>query len=176
METRVMAGGATVPWWLMLLEGLASLIIGIYLIASPIATTIVLVSLLGWYWLFVGITTTVTIFMDRTNWIWRGASGLLGILAGLAVIGHPFLSAVLIPEMVVITAAILVICFGFIRLIWAMKEGWSAAIIGAINIILGVLILGHPMLGIISLVYLAAFLGIAGGIAVIYLAIKMRRG
>jgi len=37
------------------------------------------------------------------------------------------------------------------------------------------LILGNPLLGIISLVYIAAILGIAGGIAAIYMAIKMRK-
>ncbi|MDD1748657.1 MAG: DUF308 domain-containing protein [Methanothrix sp.] len=163
-----------VPWWLVLLEGLAALIIGIYLIVSPIAATIILVGVLGWYWLIVGISTLVTILIDKTNWIWRAVSGLLGILAGLVVISHPLFSAVLVPEMVVITAGILVICFGFIRLFWAMKEGWGAAIMGVINIILGVLILGQPLVGITMLVYLVAVLGIVGGIATIYLALKLR--
>ena len=116
MEIQRKANGNIIPWWLVLLEGLASLIIGIYLIASPIATTIILVRLLGWYWLFLGITTIATIFMDKTNWIWRAISGMLGILAGLAVIGHPFLSALLVPEIFVIIVGVLVVCFGFIRL------------------------------------------------------------
>jgi len=175
MEIQRKANGNIIPWWLVLLEGLASLIIGIYLIASPIATTIILVRLLGWYWLFLGITTIATIFMDKTNWIWRAISGMLGILAGLAVIGHPFLSALLVPEIFVIIVGVLVVCFGFIRLFWALKEGWGAAIMGAVNILLGALILGNPLLGIVSLVYLAAILGIAGGIIAIYMAIKMRK-
>lgn len=175
MEIQRKANGNIIPWWLVLLEGLASLIIGIYLIASPIATTIILVRLLGWYWLFLGITTIATIFMDKTNWIWRAISGMLGILAGLAVIGHPFLSALLVPEIFVIIVGVLVVCFGFIRLFCALKEGWGAAIMGAVNILLGALILGNPLLGIISLVYIAAILGIAGGIAAIYMAIKMRK-
>lgn len=179
METSTFTGeakakGDLIPWWLVLLEGLSALIIGIYLIISPIATTILLVQILGWYWLIIGIFTIVTIFMDRTDWIWRAISGILGILAGMMVISHPLLSAVLVPEMVVIIAGILAICFGFIRLFWALKEGWGAALMGILNIILGLLILGYPLLGIVSLVYLVALLGIIGGIATIYLALKLR--
>ena len=163
-----------VPWWLVLLEGLAALIIGIYLITSPIDTTIILVRMLGWYWLFVGIFTIVTIFMDRTDWVWRAVNGILGILAGIVVINHPFFSAMLVPGMLITIAGILAICFGLLRLFWALKEGWGSAIAGVINIILGLLILGHPLLSIVALVYFIAILGIVGGIATIYLAIKMR--
>lgn len=46
-----------VPWWLILLQGLAALIIGIYLILYPVRTTIYLVQILGWYWLFAGLLT-----------------------------------------------------------------------------------------------------------------------
>ena len=163
-----------VPWWLVLLEGLAALIIGIYLIANPIDTTIILVRMLGWYWLFVGIFTIVTILMDRTDWVWRAVNGILGILAGIVIINYPLFSALFIPATLVTIAAILAIGFGVLRLYWALKEGWSSAIAGVLNIILGLLILGHPMLGIITLVYVAAILSIVGGVATIYLAIKMR--
>ena len=152
-----------VPWWLVLLEGLAALIIGIYLIAYPIDTTIILVRMLGWYWLFVGIFTIVTILMDRTDWVWRAVNGILGILAGIVVINYPLFSALFIPATLVTIAAILAIGFGVLRLYWALKEGWSSAIAGVLNIILGLLILGHPMLGIITLVYVAAILSIVGG-------------
>ncbi len=42
-----MSKGNLVPWWLILLQGLAALIIGIYLILYPIMTTIYLVQVLG---------------------------------------------------------------------------------------------------------------------------------
>jgi uncharacterized membrane protein HdeD (DUF308 family) len=166
--------GNLVPWWLVLLEGLAALIIGIYLITSPIVSTILLVSILGWYWLIVGIFTIVSIFMDKTDWIWRAITGILGILAGIVVISHPFFSAILVPTMVVTLVGILAIAFGLVRLFWAMKEGWGAALAGVLNILLGLLILSHPLVSIVTLVYLIAILGIVGGIATIYLAIKMR--
>jgi len=100
-----------VPWWLILLQGLAALIIGIYLILYPIMTTIYLVQVLGWYWIFVGLLTLATILMDKTDWMWRALSGILGIIAGMVVIGHPYWSAILVPETLVIVVGILAICF-----------------------------------------------------------------
>ena len=164
-----------VPWWLIMLQGLAALIIGIYLILYPIRTTIYLVGVLGWYWLFVGLLTLGTILLDRTDWIWRGISGILGILAGLVVIGHPFWSALLIPETLVIMAGILAICFGALSLFWAMREGWGAAITGVLSILFGLLILGSPLVGIAMMIYLLAGLAIVGGMASIYLAFQLRR-
>jgi uncharacterized membrane protein HdeD (DUF308 family) len=112
--------------------------------------------------------------MDKTDWIWRAVTGILGILAGIVVISHPLFSAILVPAMLVTLVGILAIVFGLVRLFWAMKEGWGAALAGVLNILLGLLILGHPLLSIVTLVYLIAILGIVGGIATIYLAIKMR--
>lgn len=177
-ETNIAGGlaakGDLIPWWLVLLEGLAALIIGIYLVISPISTTIFLVQVLGWYWLVVGFSTLVTIFIDKTDWIWRAVSGILGILAGIVIIGHPIFSAIFVPGMIVIIVGVLAICFGFTRLFWAMKEGWGAAIIGVLSVLFGLLILGAPLIGVTMLAYLLAGIGIIGGITTIYLALKLR--
>jgi uncharacterized membrane protein HdeD (DUF308 family) len=163
-----------VPWWLILLQGLLALIIGIYLILYPIRTTIYLVGVLGWYWLFVGLLTLGTILMDRTDWMWRAISGILGILAGIVVIGHPLWSALLVPETLVIIAGVLTICFGALSLFWAMREGWGAAIAGVLSILFGLLILGSPLLGIAMMIYILAGLAIVAGITSIYLAFQLR--
>ena len=170
-----MSKGNLVPWWLILLQGLAALIIGIYLILYPIMTTIYLVQVLGWYWIFVGLLTLATILMDKTDWMWRALSGILGIIAGMVVIGHPYWSAILVPETLVIVVGILAICFGALSLFWAMREGWGAAIMGALSIIFGLLIIGSPLLGIAILIYLLAVLAIVGGMATIYLAFQLRQ-
>jgi uncharacterized membrane protein HdeD (DUF308 family) len=165
-----------VPWWLVLLEGLAALIIGIYLFISPAPTVVLLVSILGWYWLITGILTLVTLIMDRTNATWRALSALLGIAAGIVIIGHPFWSAAIVPGTLVIIAGVLGVCFGFISLFWALKEGWGAAAVGVISVTFGLVLIGSPVIGIVMLVYLLGALGIAGGLASIYLALKLRSG
>ncbi len=163
-----------VPWWLILLEGLAALIIGVMLIINPVSTTILLVQILGWYWLITGILTLISLFMDRRDTTWKIISGILGILAGIIIIGHPYFSAVIVPATLIIIAGILGVCFGAISLFWALKAGWGAAIMGVLSIIFGLLLLGSPYLGIVMLVYLLAVLGIVGGIITIFMALKLR--
>lgn len=162
------------PWWLVFLEGLGALIIGIYLAISPVSTTISIVWVLGIYWLVTGILTLVYLFTDQTDMIWKLISGILGILAGLAVIEYPLLSALIVPTTFVIMVGIFGICYGAICLFYSFKFGWGAAIMGILSIIFGLLLLGSPYMGVVLLVYSLAGLGIAGGIATMILAFKMR--
>jgi uncharacterized membrane protein HdeD (DUF308 family) len=150
------------------------LIIGIYLIISPVSTTIFLVQVLGFYWLFTGILTLIHLFGDRSDMIWKLISGIIGILAGFIIIAYPMMSAAILPATFIILVGILGICFGFISLFWALKTGWGAAIMGILSIIFGVLLLGSPYIGVVLLVYFLAILGIVGGAAAIFLAFKMR--
>jgi len=112
--------------------------------------------------------------MDRTDWIWRAVSGILGILAGLLIFGHPLLSAPIVPGTVILIVGILGVCFGLSSLFWAMKEGWGTAIMGILSIIFGLLLIGSPVVSVLMLVYLQAYLCIMGGFVTIYLAIKLR--
>jgi uncharacterized membrane protein HdeD (DUF308 family) len=160
-----------VPWWLVLLEGIAAIIIGILFLAYPIRTVFFLVQVLGWYWLFVGILNIFDIFMDKSNWGWKLLSGILGILAGGLIIWYPFSAAVAIPFAFVIQIGILGLVLGCISLLQGFKGGgWGAAIIGVLTIILGLLIIASPMVSAVTLLYLGAFFSIAGGIMAIYMA------
>lgn len=163
------------PWWLVLLEGLAALIIGLYLIISPAKTILFLVQILGWYWLITGILTLIFLFMDRTDMIWKIVSGILGIVAGLVILAYPMYSAVLLPASLILLVGVLGICFGAISLFWALKAGWGAAIMGVLSILFGLILLGSPYIGIVMLVYFLAGLGIIGGLFTIYMAFKMRK-
>ena len=69
---------------------------------------------------------------------------------------------------------ILGVCFGVSSLFWAMKEGWGTAIMGVLSIIFGLLLIGSPVVSVLVLVSLLAYLCIIGGLVTIYLAIKLR--
>ena len=64
-EAASMEEPVPVPWWLILLDGIVGLIIGILLIAYPQATLTFIVVLLGIYWLIAGIFKIISIFVDR---------------------------------------------------------------------------------------------------------------
>lgn len=86
-KTECRAGARAFPWGMVLIEGIFSLMLGIFLITAPGMTTIFLVTVLGFYWLIRGIFSLVAIFTGETgmHWGWLLFSGILGILAGLLV-------------------------------------------------------------------------------------------
>jgi uncharacterized membrane protein HdeD (DUF308 family) len=125
-------------WWLFLLQGIATLILGGLLIISPGMTTAVLVQFLGAYWLVSGIFSIIGIFVgDREiHWGWFLLNGVLGILAGISVLNHPLLSTIMLPTMLVYLIAIEGIIMGIVSLINAFKGGgWGAGVWGVVSII-----------------------------------------
>ncbi len=53
------------PWWLVLLEGIAAAIIGLFLLTAPGATLFVLIQVLGIFWLVGGLFRIISIFLDN---------------------------------------------------------------------------------------------------------------
>src|SRR6266571_5999319 len=94
------------PWWLGLLGGIAAIIIGFLFLSSPAVTMTIILQFLGFYWLFTGVLDLVSLFVDRTEWVWKVVSGILGIIAGFIVIENPLWSAVLIPATLIMMLGI----------------------------------------------------------------------
>ncbi len=59
------------PWWLVMLAGIAAFLVGLLLLISPGMTLLVLVQILGAYWLVTGILSLVHLCIDRTLWGWK---------------------------------------------------------------------------------------------------------
>jgi len=164
-----------VPWWLVLIQGIAALIIGIFLLTQPAGTTLFLVQFLGIYWLVSGIFQIIGMFIDSTAWGWKLFSGILGILAGIAVINNPLYSTILVPTVLVFVLGIQGIIVGIVGLVQAFKgAGWGAGILGALSILFGIILLGSPFIAALALPWVAGIFAIVGGIAGIIAAFRMR--
>lgn len=134
-------------WWLFLLQGIAGIIFGLMLITFPGASLVVLVTFLGFYWLFMGIMSLVRVFVDRAvPWIWSLLIGIVGILAGVVVLRHPLFAALTVPAMIVIILGVQGLVMGVLDVIGGFSGGgfWSF-FMGAINILIGLLLLGSPL-------------------------------
>src|SRR5215469_16393579 len=79
----------SIAWWLLLLQGIALVIIGILLWLETGITLFTLVLFTGIYWLIGGIFDLVRVFTDRTGWGWRLVAAIVGVVAGIVVIRHP---------------------------------------------------------------------------------------
>lgn len=168
-------GSRTIPWWLVLLEGIAAVIIGLLLLAEPRMTITILVWILGIYWFVAGIFSIIGIFIDGTAWGWKLFIGILGIIAGLVIMRHPLWSGFLVPTVAVFVLGIEGLIIGVVRLIQAFQgEGWGAGILGVLSIIFGIILLANPFIGGLALPLVLGIFGIAGGILAIIMAFRLK--
>jgi uncharacterized membrane protein HdeD (DUF308 family)/predicted flap endonuclease-1-like 5' DNA nuclease len=164
-----------VPWWLVLIEAIAAIIIGFLLLINPGSTTVVLVRLLGFYFLISGVLSIISIFVNSSLWGWKLFSGIIGILAGIAIVDHPLWAALIVPTTFLWVLAIFAIIIGVIYLIQALQgAGWGKAALGALSILLGVIILGRPLLASLSLPLILGILLLAGGILALIDAFRLK--
>jgi uncharacterized membrane protein HdeD (DUF308 family) len=164
-----------VPWWLVLLQGVAAILIGLLLVTQPGATLFTLVIFLGVYWLVGGIFDLVGIFLDPTDWGWKLFSAILGILAGLLVVRNPLWASLVLPATLVWLLAIIGIIVGGVGIYRALTgAGWGAGILGAMSVIFGIILVLNPLISLSVLVYFAGIWAIVGGIATIAGAFWLR--
>ncbi len=164
-----------VPWWLILIQGIAALILGAYLIMVPAKTVVVLVQFLGWYWLFSGIFSLISLFMNRESWGWTLFSGILGILAGSMVIGSYISGAIIVTATFILIIGIQGIIAGGFGIYAAFKgAGWGAGIMGALSILFGFLIIANPVISMTVLPFVVGIFAVVGGIAAIIMAFKAK--
>jgi uncharacterized membrane protein HdeD (DUF308 family) len=168
----------SVPWWLVLLEGIAAVIIGIVLLAAPGITLFALVQITGFFWLIGGIFRIVSIFVDSSSWVWKLLGGIIGILAGLVVLQHPLWSTLLLPAVYVIILGIQGIILGGASLVMAFRGGgWGTGVLGVLSIVLGVVLLLNPLfIGIAVLPFVLGAFALFGGILAVVAAFMMRGG
>lgn len=176
-EYRLMGYEALqIPWWIVLLEGLISIILGLFLLFEPVETTITLMQILGIFWLLGGILTILSLLVDRKNMGWKLLSGLIGIIIGIIVFAYPFSPFVILALFVVILG-ILSIVHGALRLVWAFKGGGlGTAVLGILTIMLGVLLLANPLAGAVVLPWIYGFFLVIGGAAALIWGILARSG
>jgi uncharacterized membrane protein HdeD (DUF308 family) len=163
------------PWWLLLLEGVAAIIVGILLFTSTQKTVIVLVQFVGLYWLIRGIFDIVSIFIDHTAWGWKLFMGILGIIAGMLVLQNTLWAAIFVPTLMIWILGLYGIIGGIVMLIQAFQGGgWGAGIMGVVLILSGIFILANTLLTTITAIWLSGFVFVIGGIALIVQAFRQR--
>ena len=167
------------PWWLILMGGILNVVVGVLLLTAPVKTTFVLVLALGFYWIVGGIFTLVGMFVDHTAWGWKLFMGLLSIVAGTVILRYPLISAVTIPQVLVLVLGIQGVIVGIIGLIMAFKGGgWGSGILGALSIVFGVILMANfssPGM-VLTLVWVAGIFAMVGGLFQIVHAFQQRAG
>jgi uncharacterized membrane protein HdeD (DUF308 family) len=181
MEIAVMSTVALQPqrssvWWVFLLQGFAGIILGLMLLTEPGATIVALTTVLGFYWLIMGLLALVQVFVDRsTPWIWSLLTGVVGVLAGLFVLRHPLIAALTVPTVLVIILGVQGLVMGVLQIIGGFQGGGiGSLILGTINVLVGLLLLGSPVAAALAVPFVFGVLLLVQGVGLIILAFRVR--
>jgi uncharacterized membrane protein HdeD (DUF308 family) len=163
-------------WWLFLLQGIAAIILGLMLLTAPGATLLVMVTFLGFFWLIEGILSLVHVFVDRSiPWIWSLLVGIVGILAGVLVVRHPLLAALTVPTVLVIILGVQGLIMGALEIVGGFRGGGVGSfILGAINVLIGLVLLSSPATAALAVPFVFGILLIIEGICLLVWAFRVR--
>jgi len=163
------------PWWIPLIEGIALIIVGVLLFTSPLAAILSLTRVLGLFWFLSGIFEIVSIFLDRSAWGWKLIGGIIGLLAGYYLFTAPAAGALILGFTLVVMLGVQALLLGIVHIVQALRgAGWAMGVIGIINILFGVLLLGNTLVGMATLPFVIGAFAIVGGITAIYMALRLR--
>jgi uncharacterized membrane protein HdeD (DUF308 family) len=176
MATQTLSPPQPSIWWIFLLQGIAGILLGLMLITAPGATLVSLVTFLGFYWIVSGVLSFVQMFVDRSvPWIWSFLIGIVGVAAGVLLVRHPLVAALTVPTAIVIVFGIEGLVMGVLEFIGGFAGGGMGSFIrGALNILIGVLLLSAPLAAALAVPLVFGFLLLVQGAALIALALRVR--
>jgi uncharacterized membrane protein HdeD (DUF308 family) len=170
---------AAFPWWVMLLEGIALLILGIMFFTSPALTTAVAIWFVALYWVITGVVALVSLFWDRTQWGWKLVWGVISVMAGWYVLTNIIAGAVLLLWVYMLILGIQGLIMGVVELVQGFQgAGWGRGVLGAINLLFGGVLVywafNNPaVIGIFPFVF--GIFAVIGGIAAIVFSFQLRK-
>jgi uncharacterized membrane protein HdeD (DUF308 family) len=167
------------PWWLLLIEGIAAIIVGIFFFTSPAITATTVVFFVALYWVITGVVTLVSLFWDRSQWGLKLLWGIISVIAGWWIIGNLLLGTATLIWVYALILGIQGLVIGAVEIYQAFQgAGWGRGILGAISLLFGgwivYLAIGRPAAVVVLFAYVFAIMAIVGGIAAIFFAFQVR--
>jgi uncharacterized membrane protein HdeD (DUF308 family) len=166
-------------WWLILMQGVLSLVLGVLALVWPGRTLGILILFFGLFALLNGIVEVFAAIGAagvRQPWGWRLASGMFGILAGLAILKWPGVTALL----VVLLIGLWAIITGIIAIVRSiadraeLRHAWLVGLGGIVSVLFGIAMFAWPGVGLFTLAYLVGIYAIVFGVIECALAFEMR--
>jgi len=173
---RFLTAPGIFPWWLLLLWGILTLLIGCMFLITPAITTVLLVTFMGAYWLVGGIFAIASLVIDRSHMGWKIFLAVINILAGIVILLYPVYSTIFVLSFFVIFMGFWAIFIGVSHLYHAytMKDAGNA-VLGIISLIFGILLLIYPFVVAALLPYVAGGFAIVLGFVSIYVSFVAKK-
>ena len=168
-DEMLLCSAGLFPWWLLLLWGILTLIIGVMFLRTPEITTVILITFMGAFWLVGGLFSLGSLFVDKTNMGIKIFLAVINIIAGALIMIYPIFSTSFILSFFVIFIGFFACFIGCAHLFTAYKNKDAGnGVLGVISLIFGLLLLGHPLVTVALLPYITGgFCIVAGTVALI---------
>ena len=179
-----MAAGSTAAgqvtgsrWWVLVLVGVLSIIVGFVAVVLPGPTLLVVGILFGANLVVWGVFMLVMGFGEHlgvAHTLLRVVVGVLGILAGLVCLVHPgtgVLAVLLATSFWFILTGVADLVGGIHR----VEGRWLSVLLGVIGIAAGVIIVADPAVGLTTLVLLVGIGFMARGVLEVAAGLALRR-
>lgn len=181
-EADVVKQQVSKNWWILLVQGILTVILGIMLLMNPPATLIAIAWVLGLFWLVGGIIDIVGAFTGRTPraWYWDILAGAFSAIAGLILITQPLVGAVALPMAIALLLGVGAVIGGAFKVIGAIMmrkeiegEFWMG-LWGVILILLGGWIIFNLGASAIAYVFVMGILMIVVGVISVIGSFRLR--
>lgn len=163
-------------WWVVLLDGIVTLILGVLFLRSPETSLLALAVFLGGYWLIRGIIGIIGLGIGPGVTLgWRLFASICSIVAGVFVLAYPHTSSVLLPVVYVIVLGVNALISGAVYLYYgATGAGAGSVVLGVLDVIVGALLLAAPYQAALAVPYVLGIVLIIGGLAIVGTAFSVR--
>lgn len=167
-------------WWTLAARGALAVLLGVYALVAPGAFAQTFALLLGAYFFIDGVFALVAAFRfghQDNRWWALVAEGVFGVLAGVVTFGNPLATAralvYLVGAWALITGVVLIVAAVQLRRV-VPGEFWLI-LAGGVSVLLGLGLFAHPGAGIVAGAFLIGIYALAFGVALIGLALRLRR-
>jgi len=164
-------------WWVFLLRGILFILVGIYMIASPLTSFVALGFFFGLVIFVTGLAELLHATRNYTsqgNRRWHLALGVIDIILGIVLMGH-VAAGVAILRIIVGLWFIFrgISLFSFSR---TLRSSWMLKLGAVVTFIFGLLILFNAGFGSFTIILFIAIAFIITGIFNAWLGFKMKKG
>ena len=175
-EEPVTAYAQLFPWWLFMLWGILTLLIGLSFLFTPVITTELFIMFLGAYWLVGGLFMIGSFIVDRTNMGMKILLAVINIIAGALILLYPLFSAIFALMFFVVFLGFWACFIGAVHLYHGFTAKDTAnGVLGVISLVFGILLLAKPLLAAILLPFVVGGFCIVFGLTTLYLALMAKK-
>jgi len=165
-------------WWVLMLNGIGSIIFGFLAVASPGLTLLAAIVLYGCYCLIDGVTALIASSVRDGGKLWGRmfAMGVISVLAGIISLARPGITGVAL----LLVMAAWAVAHGISEIVAAvelrrvLRREWFLGLAGVVSILLGLAIVARPAEGALAVIGAIGAVAILRGFLIVALALSLR--